>query len=277
MVITDALDMGAVARGSDHGPEAIAAVRAGADLLLCAGDPDQQERIRSGLSMVATRGLLDRAEMRGSIARIVALRRWVAGFPQPDLDVVGCDEHHALARELAERSVTLVRNEAGLLPIRLSPEARVAAIMPGPRDLTPADTSSTVVPALAPALRSRHPRVDEFVTAHPPSAAQIADLRDRVGDYDLVVIGTIDAARSPAQGDLVSEVLAAGVPTSVMALRTPHDLLACPRAGTYVSAYSILPPSVEAAVAAMWGEIPFRGRLPAAIPGMYRTGHGLSA
>ena len=276
VVITDALDMGSLAQGSDLVVEAIAAVRAGVDLLLCAGSPAEQERLRSGLSLAASRGLLHGSEMDQSVRRVDALRQWVASFAQPDLDVVGSTAHRELARELAEQSVTLVRNDAGLVPVRLPPDARLAAIMPGPRDLTPADTSSTVAPALAAALRLRHPRVDEFVTAHPPVAAEIADLRDRVASYDLVVVGTIDAFRSAEQGVLVAEIMSTGAPTVVIALRTPHDLMVCPDAATYVCTYSVHPTSMEAAVAALWGEIPFRGRLPAAIPGIYPTGHGLS-
>ncbi|MGH2555764.1 MAG: glycoside hydrolase family 3 protein [Actinomycetota bacterium] len=276
VVITDALDMASLAQGSDSVVEAIAAVRAGADLVLCAGTSAEQDRIRSGLSLAASRGLVDGSELDRSVRRVDALRRWVAGFAQPDLGVVGSAEHRALARELAERSVTLVRNEAGMAPLRLRPDGRLAAIMPGPRDLTPADTSSTVTPALAAALRRRHPRVDEFVAAHPPVPAEIADLRDRISGYDLVVVGTIDAARFAEQGELVAGIMSTGVPTIVIALRTPHDLVAFLQVSTYICTYSVHPSSVEAAVAALWGELPFKGRLPAAIPGICPTGHGLN-
>jgi beta-N-acetylhexosaminidase len=172
--------------------------------------------------------------------------------------------------------VTLVRDEDGLLPLRLRPGARIAAIMPNPHDLTPADTSSTVRPALADALRARFENVDEFVTALPPTPGEVAGLRARVvAGYDLAVIGTIDATRFPEQGALVGEILNAGVPAVAFALRTPYDLRAYPQVGTYVCTYGVLRPSLDAGVAALAGTIPFRGRLPAAIPGSYSAGHGL--
>jgi len=34
-------------------------------------------------------------------------------------------------------------------------------------------------------------------------------------------------------------------------------------------------PAMEALAAALWGERPFRGRLPVSIPGMYPLGHGI--
>ena len=49
-----------------------------------------------------------------------------------------------------------------------------------------------------------------------------------------------------------------------VALRTPWDLDAYPRARTHVAAYGILPPTMDALAAALVGAIPFRGRLPVA-------------
>jgi beta-N-acetylhexosaminidase len=275
VIITDALDMRALSQGPGQVVDAIAAVRAGEDLLLCTADLGAQDRIRSALRLAEARELLDPNELALSARRVRDLRQWVGGFVQPELDVVRCAEHMALARELAERSITLVRDEAGLLPLRLRSDARIAAIMPRPRDLTPADTSASVVPGLARSLRARHPHVDEFVTGHPPTEAEVADLRARAHDYGVLIVGTIEAGREAGQAGLVDELLSTEVPTVTVALRTPYDVAAYPRATTHVCSYGILPPTLDALAAALWGEIPFRGRLPAGIPGLYPAGHGV--
>ncbi len=147
--ITDALDMRALAQGPNQVLDVLAALRAGVDLLLTAPDPDARERIESGLAHAAARGLLDADRVARSSRRVDDLRAWLATFEQPDIAVVGCDAHRALAAELAARSLTLVRDDDRRLPLRLEPGARVAAIMPRPADQTPADTSSTVAPGLA--------------------------------------------------------------------------------------------------------------------------------
>jgi beta-N-acetylhexosaminidase len=67
------------------------------------------------------------------------------------------------------------------------------------------------------------------------------------------------------------------VPVVTVALRVPWDLARYPAAATHACTYSILPPSLHALVSALWGDVPFRGRLPAAIPGQFPTGHGLTA
>jgi beta-N-acetylhexosaminidase len=176
---------------------------------------------------------------------------------------------------VAARSVTLVRNEAGLLPLRLGPEASILAVMPAPRDLTPADTSSTVPAGLASALRVRYPTVEEAVVGHPPTDGEIAAVRHFAARHDLVVVGTLDAFRDPGQAALVAALLGAGPPVLTLALRTPHDLAAYPQARTHACTYGILAPSLRAVAAALWGAAPFEGRLPAAVPGLYPVGHGL--
>lgn len=274
LAISDALDMRALAQGPMLILEVVAAVRAGLDLLLCL-EPGGRARIEEGLLHAAGRLLFERRALRPPLERIDALSRWLAGFEQPGLEVVGCGEHGALARDLAERSITLVRDESRLLPLRLPDGARIAAVMPRPSDLTPADTSSAVAPGLAGALRAHHRLVDEFLVEARPSDAEIVATRDAVRDHDLLVVGTLSASLQSEQVGLVQALLGAGIPTVTVALRTPFDLAAYPQASTHVCSYGILPPSMKALVAALFGRIPFRGRLPAAIPGVYPTGHRL--
>jgi beta-N-acetylhexosaminidase len=275
--ITDALDMAALPQGPEQVIDVIAAIRAGVDVLLCPPNEEARLRIEAGLDHAAARRLFDPTALHASRERLDRLRRWVSGFGQPPLEVVRSAQHLGLARELAERSITLVRDDPALLPLRSRPGVRLAAIMPLPRDLTPADTSSTVVPSLAAALRAHGMRVDEFVTSHPPTEEEIAALRTAASGYDAVVVGTLAASLDPAQVALVDAILDTGRPTVTVAMRTPWDLAAYPRATTHVCTYGILPPSMDALAAALFGAIPFRGRLPVTIPGVARTGDGIAA
>ena len=282
VTITDALDMQALPQDATQAVDVVAAIRAGVDLLLATPDRRAQRRIESALRRAAEVELFDADAVHASEARIARLRRWLAGFEAPGLDVVGSAEHAAIARELAERSLTLVRDEPRLLPLRLGANAGVLAIMPAPRDLTPADTSSYVAPGLAAALRARHGAVDEIVTGHPPTDAEVAAILARASGYDAIVVGTISATADPAQAALVNALLATGRPVVTVALRTPWDLASYPRATTNVCTYSILPESMAALAAALLGEgpssaEPFPGRLPVAIEGIAARGEGMAA
>jgi beta-N-acetylhexosaminidase len=275
VTVTDALDMHALAQGSAQIVDAIAALQAGEDVLLGTADEAALERLEEGLLQAQRRGLIQADDDAAAKRRLGELRRWLGGYAQPPLDVVACDEHQALAAELARRSITLVRDDERLLPLKPAAGARIAVVQPMPANLTPADTSSTVTPTLASALRRRLPGVEEILLPAAAGEADIAGLGQRLAAFDLVLVGTFSAHLQPAQATLAEVVLASGKPTVTVALRTPWDLLAYPSAQTHVCSYGVLPPSMEALAAALLGESPFVGRLPVEIAGLYPRGHGL--
>ena len=78
------------------------------------------------------------------------------------------------------------------------------------------------------------------------------------------------------QAALVNELLGTAVPTITVALRTPYDLTVYPQAQTHICTYSILPVAMNALATALFGAIPFQGKLPVQLGDLYDFGHGLS-
>ncbi len=273
VTITDAMDMGAIEQGLGLTIDSIAAAAAGLDLLLLNVKAATQLNTYKGLIQAAQRGLLAQAEIFASAGRILALKESLATITQPALNIVACAEHQTLAQEVAQKSITLVRNEANLLPLQLKPEARIAVIMPQTLDLTPADTSSYVTNALAEMIRRRHSNVSEFTIAHYPSEAEIAALRAQASQFDLLIVGTLNAYTQSEQAALVTELQKTDIPLVAVAMRAPYDLQVYPTVSTYLCTYSILEPSMVALAQVLWGDIPAGGCLPTSIPSHYPLGY----
>lgn len=271
VIISDAMGMGAI---DNWFVDMMAAVLAGVDLLLLDGDAERQATVYQNLLHAARRGIFEKTELAASARRIQNLKSWVAAQAQPAFEVVGCVEHQALARRVARESVTLVKDDAALLPLRLPAEARVAVITPLPADLTPADTSSRFVCGLADAVRRYHPSVTDYIVSHHPTESEIAAVREQALECDLILVGTLNAFAQPEQAALVHVLVETEVPLIAIAMRMPYDLQAFPNVQTYLCTYSLHEPSMEAAAQALWGEIPIRGRLPTSIPGLFSVGHG---
>jgi beta-N-acetylhexosaminidase len=274
--VTDALDMGAL--GSvDALPEIVSqSVRAGVDLMLTVHPFDLEERALDELVARAAGGGFDIAALRASRRRIRALRRWLGRAPrQPDIGVVGSPAHAALAREIAERAVTLVRDRGNDVPLRPPPEGpwRIVVIAPRPVDLTPADTSSYAAMDLADAIRAALGRsgaaasVIALESPLDPDRTAIAALGAAPAAGSIAVVGTVDAIAHPGQGRLVQALVASGAPVVAVALRTPFDILAYPSVRTYACSYGIEPPNLDAMADALLGRIPFRGKLPVDLDG----------
>jgi beta-N-acetylhexosaminidase len=273
VIVTDAMDMHAIRQGEFLGEDALKAVNAGADLLLLTTDPNDQKRVYEALLQAAQNNLLNIGEVNSSANRILALKGWLPKQSAFDLSVVGCSEHQKIADEIAERSITLVRDRANLLPLRLGSNQRIAVIIPKPQDLTPADTSSYVLPALAKSLHAYHSKVDEFVIPYAPTESDISALLLQLKNYDLILLGTLNAHNQIGQQTLAHEILKTKIPTIIVAFRLPYDLAAFPEAPTYLCTYSNLEPSMRALAKAVFGHGEIKGHLPVAIPGLYEAGY----
>lgn len=254
LTITDAMDMHAVAvRGADASVRD--AITAGNDLVLLGHMGDQ-------LGLMERMAALEDAE---AIRRIEAAQRRVART-RPGFDVLGSAAHRDIARQIAEKAITLVKDDDGLLPLRPSPDSRIVVITPEPVNLTPADTSAFVEIALADAVRGFHPRTDAYQLPHHGTEQDVLALVDAASDADVVIVGTVNASVQPIQVTLVNALHARGLNPIVIALRTPYDLVAFPTISTYLCAYNIRRPAVEAAARALFGAIIPTGILPCALP-----------
>ncbi|MFC1936667.1 glycoside hydrolase family 3 N-terminal domain-containing protein [Chloroflexota bacterium] len=275
VVISDAIEMAAIAQGRFQLVDIIAATLAGVDLLLLNADEGAQERTYLGFAHSVSRGVIPMDLLGQSLQRIEKLKEWLAQFTQPELDMVGCQTHRDLAYQVSKQALTLVRNEKNLIPLPVKGDQKIIVIVPKPKDLTPADTSSLIKIELAEEIRKYQPGVEQIDIPHHPDQQEIAVVIEKLKECDLVIAGSINAHMNVEQAALMNEVLRLEKPVVSAALRTPYDLLVYPQAKTYVCTYGILPPSIKAFAAALFGEEPFEGRLPVSIPDLYKAGYQL--
>ena len=129
LVVTDALDMAGV-RPAWEGEAAIRAIRAGADVLLMPHDPKVTVQ-------AVVRGVRECADHRGarrsSVRRILEAKARLRLARRDDWSTareldrsVALPADVARAREIAESSITVVRNEGDVLPLAADGSARVA-------------------------------------------------------------------------------------------------------------------------------------------------------
>jgi beta-N-acetylhexosaminidase len=270
VVISDAMDMGAIRQGDQLGEQAIKACQAGVDLLLLTADPKEHRRIYEALVNAIERDSLSSELIDSSLTRIAELKNWIASRSLiPDLSVIRCFEHMRVADEIAEKSITLVRDRENLLPLQLSPDKRIAVLVPEPKDLTPADTSSYEKPALAEEIRAFHPNTQRFSIPFAPGDQDIKKIIASLREFDLIIAGTINACSTPSQAELINQLVLANKPVIAVAMRLPYDAEVLPQVGTCLCCYSILEPSMRAVAKALFGRIPISGKLPVLVKDIY--------
>ena len=178
-----------------------------------------------------------------------ALRRWLGQGRCRRSRWSAAPSTRSWPRELARRSVTLVRDDAGLLPLRPSASARgCSCSRRRPTDLTPADTSSTVSLRLADAVRRRHRRTE---TSHQvPIDPSAQDIEGAIAAATASGPGHPGHHRrvpaSRASRSCARQLEALGRPVVLVALRMPTDADLLDDLPTALACYSIHDPSTEA-------------------------------
>ncbi len=257
LVLTDELEMEAIAGRYGVGKAAVMAVLAGADMVLVPWRPEKQQEAHAALLAAARSGELPLARLDEAVRRVVVakLRRKLFSPTPPvaqRLAELGAEDRQQLAREIARQSVTLLRAEAGVFPLRAG--QRVGVL--------------TAEPALAEAVLRRQPGAKVLtVTAEGVTAAA----RAVVEGSDVVVVGLLDAQ----QKALVRLAAAAGKPVVAVSLGLPYVAERLPNAKTVLAVYSYRAVSAEAAVAALFGEQGTPGRLPVSLT-RFPFGYGLN-
>jgi beta-N-acetylhexosaminidase len=260
LICSDSLAMRAIVDTYGAGDAAVAAVRAGCDLLLALGPDAMQDEILEALACAIETGVGSGAQAAAAAARVAqAAPRWGVGLShQATLgDAVGNEDHMRAAREIAEHAVTLVRDRAGEIPLRAA-RVGVVAVGTGPDGHGPPDFASV--------LREYHPAVVEMAPRNP------ADRIDRIIAVTCTR-GVLPAAQAAAVQDLHRRL---GNRLIVLATGDPYDLLQIPDVPVYLVTYSPDRMSLDAAARVLVGRIPARGTLPVTLPGQHAAGHAWS-
>ncbi len=286
LVITDCMEMKAIADGVGTVEGVVRAIAAGADMVLISHTAElQREAIRAVRAAIGD-GRIPARRVEEALRRVRAARarvgRMAAEQPlgvdgsagdrvrsqsgsagHPRLSVVGCAEHRELAAEAARAAVTATGDLEGVVPLDpartllLAVEAAPVVVVEDRRE--PGSPVLAAAADLAPDLRA-------IGVSRDPSAAEVDRLVREAAGAEVVLVATYLADRFPGQVALVQALQAAGRTVILIPQRGPYDLLAAPRVRGAVVMYEDRRPAAEAALRCLLGEAPARGRLPVDLP-----------
>ncbi len=277
VVITDSLQMDAVHELHPGEPVAVLALKAGADQLLM--PQDLPKAIGSVLEAVRS-GEITEQRIDASVRRILTMKatRGVIHDPFVDVgrvdDVVGAPEHLRDAQEITDRTVTVLRNQGGVLPLTRDPQG-VFVTGWGQR------TTAT----LAEKIGARGPATTASPTGSSPTRAEIGRAVAQAKQHDMTVVLTNAAYReeNAAQRDLVRALERAGVRVVAVAVRDPYDAGYVDGVRSWIATFSHKAVAMESLTRVLFGEVAPSGKLPVPVPDpdepgtdRYPFGHGLT-
>lgn len=277
LIFTDALDMGAIVQEFSADAAPVLALNAGADMLLQVM-PDDVERVIDSVVAAVEVGRLPLAQIDASVRRVLEAKAHLGLYHERmiDLDrlndVLATDEHVDIAQQAADRSITLVRDDGNLVPLR----GRVLSIVYSD-DYDPMAGRTFQRELFAGNEQVRTAQLDRR-----SSEADVRALQARADSFDVVVFAPFISvaaykgglALPPAVADAVNAV-AARRPVVVTSFGNPYLLGQLGSVQAYVLAWGGWEMPQRAAARALLGEIGITGRLPIPLPPQYPIGHGI--
>jgi len=306
IVVTDALDMGALTRlyAADIGRAAVDAFKAGNDLLIIPADLDASYR---AMLKAVNSGEISQQQIDDSALKILKAKASLGLHKArlADLDslstIVGKPGNISVGEEVADDAITLVRDNGKILPLKRT--GTVAGGLPYTR--VEEVHNHLVVVILAEDVRTETGRtLERQIKARVPDAhvlyldprvaqAMSNDVLTAVDGAETViaaayVIPTAGRANTvngvlqntvsltDANGALLQQILArANAKTIVLAMGNPYLATDFPSVENYICSFSNTSVSEVAVVKALFGEIPIHGHLPVTIPSVATRGAGI--
>ena len=289
LIYTDSMGMQGVTNMYAPGEAAVRAVLAGNDVVL--HSPDDGAAFK-GLVEAVTSGRIAQAQIDASVERILRAKA-KAGLHKSKLvsldaipSTVGTRAHRAVADTVSERSITLLKDARGQVPLTLARDAQVLylSVLDYPSGWRIAAPSRTFIPE----LRKRWPNVTAIELSDRTTPSELELLRATVPRYDAVVASVfVRTASASGRVDLAAPLqrllqdVARVTSSSNRAFVTtffgnPYAAMYIPDLPAVLLTYDFYDRAEASAVRAIAGEAAIGGRLPIALPGLFDRGAGLS-
>lgn len=253
LVISDCMEMQAIAKFYGTVEGAAASLAAGADIVCISHTAALARQLAERLCAELAEGTRPEGEFTASVQRISDAKRRLADWKEPS----GSPEGDAgEARRLLERSFTLVH---GPLPALGEHPFFVGS---GPVRVNLASSRVRETPAFPGYMAGALGGGYALETSDDPNAGEIERAVRAAAEGSCIVLDTCNAHLRPGQLALMEALGRLRKPMIVVALRNPYDLLRLPEGAAGIAAWEYTARSLEALVPFLRGTRAFLGQMP---------------
>jgi beta-N-acetylhexosaminidase len=282
VIYTDAMEMGGITTRYPFEVAVVKALQAGCDVILF---PGSVEKGIAAIKEAIRDGQLTEQRIRESVRRILLSKTRVGLHTNRLVDVeripqvVGTEANYREAKEIAAACLTLVKDDAKLLPLKSTTRTAVLTIanVEGPSMVSrglvtfPADMQrlnpAVIHQRLSPSLNA-----DEMERAL--ELARNADVVV-IAAYVRIVLHAGTVELPPAHAEFVQRVLTVNPNVVLVSFGNPYIGASVPGVPTYVCAYDNARVLQEVAAEALFGKVGFNGKLPVTVSKEMPYGTGI--
>ncbi len=284
VITTDAFGMKGLTKYFSPPESAVRAILAGADLILKRHGREANFANLQALRKALKNGRISERRVDISLRRIFDLKKKYCIPVIPDFSKFLWNEDHIRDLErMGEESVTVVRNEEKVLPLKLNYHMRTLLIMPNmlanaSPDGTTGDNAGYIIRGILSDKYSYSSNGFDLIHFNlNPFHEEITSVIERAKSSDVLILGSHRSNVNPEQSKLIKLIFSLNKIVIWIALNSPYDLLDYPEAPTYICTYGDRLPQLKGLCRLIAGDITPKGRLPVAISNLHPFGFGISS
>jgi len=281
LIVTDALNMKGVTNTYSIGEAAVRAFDAGCDIILYPGKADEAD---SSLLAAVKNGTISEARLDSSVRKILLAKRWCGLDTKRTVDlenlsqILANPEHKKVASELAEKAITLIKDEQKLIPLQSNLKSKYANILL--TDERRNVNTEIFTQKLERSLQGCASEVlTECATKREFSSALTLAKKAKVillSTYTRIRISSGKIGLTESQQRFLTQLLALKKPLVWLSHGSPYVLSIMPAVKTFLCSYGESEILEEALAKALLGEISITGKLPVSIPNTsFAAGDGI--
>ena len=280
---TDAMRMHAIQDNYGTAEATVMAAEAGNDLILLRGNEEHFKEGYYALLNAVREGRISERNIDESVQRILRIKQRNNLFENAFADasaadgIVGSNEHRKLCRELAERSVAVMKKTH--MPV--SADKKILVVSPKPQKLDATLDDVQCTDMLLKSVRKMCEKAKLVLISLTPDAKETEKVLQYARSADLIINGTINAILHDNQIELDGRLKALGKPVINVAMESPCDIGVLENVTDYVCMFGCAADWADVAAECIFGKRIASGVVPvnlaheSQIGAVVRTSNGI--
>ncbi len=277
LIVTDAMNMKGVTEGNEPGVVDKDAILAGNDLLEFTEDvPKAIAEIRKAINQ----GLITQAEIDKRVRKLLAVKQWVGLDDYKPIPLKNMDEEITtleaewLNRKLVEASLTVLKNDQNIMPVKKLQNVKIASVSFGAKKETVFQESLSL-----------YTDVKHYQIGLDVKTSELKKIFEELKEFDYIIAGIHDDSRFPRNTmkfsnsvqNLMGEIFEEE--NSIVAyFKNPYSLdklKGVENAGGLILTYQDNKITQELAAQLIFGGVGASGELPVSVGKKFKSGEGL--
>ena len=263
LIITDCMEMKAIADNFGTAEGAVRTIEAGSDIVLVSHTYTEQKKAVKAVIEAVRSGRISEKRIDKSVKRIIkskAKNLNPANLTKASAENIDFEAHQKIAAKTAKKAVTEVKNQ-DILPIKNIENKKITVVDFKMKKESLAEDSEQSKNYFVESLKEDLNNIKHLSFSRAP---RLEKYKEDLRESDLVIVCTSNAASNREQA-LLAEKLAEDYKVLVLAMRNPYDFKYLNNIQAFITTYDYSPANQRAAADFILGKIDAKGKLPVKI------------